>query len=64
MKQGEEKKETSNKEQNLEANFAAANDKSDLQEDYRDKPLDKIEGQMNNGELGAGLREEQSEKGN
>ena len=56
------KKENENAtEQKSEANAAAANRIATIEEDNERRPLDKIEGQMNNGETGGASEDAQPE---
>jgi hypothetical protein len=60
MNQGDQKNETSKADgRNAEKDFADANNAANIQEDNEAKPLDKTEGQMNNGELGGGMKKEE-----
>lgn len=47
---------------NKEEQFAAANTVSTIEEDNKRRPLDKIEGNKQNGELGGGMNKEENPK--
>ena len=64
MNPREEKNKTPKGDKQAQNDFAAANDAANVQEDYQNKPMDKTEGRMNNGELGANFNEERKSESN